>query len=125
YGMNCDGKPTSNCYLDDPYEGEMFTVWLYLYCPISQEDRNQLWINKRNKLQSVIYDSPSGPITVQRGWWFSSHEQWKYLELPYLTASPTNRRIFMNGERARTVHSANKKIPGLYASVTDVCPAGR
>ncbi len=30
---------------------------------------------KRAKLQSVDYETPNGPITCQRGWWFSSHEQ--------------------------------------------------
>lgn len=125
YGMNCDVKVT-NCYLDDPYEGEMMAVFMYLYSTnLTDSDRQNIWINKRPKLKAVTYDSSYGPITVQEGFWFSSHEQWKYLELPYLTASPTNRRVFMNGERARTHHSREFGIPGLYASVTDVCPAGK
>lgn len=119
YGMNCQ----MDCYLDDPYEGELFAVFLDLYSNIS--NREDIWVAKRAKLQSVTYDSVSGPITVQRGWWFSSHEQWKYLELPYLTASDINKRVFLNGERARTLHSASMAIPGLYASVTDVCPPGQ
>lgn len=125
YGMNCDVKVT-NCYLDDPYEGEMMAVFMYLYSSsLSDSDRQNIWINKRAKLKSVTYQSAMGPITVQEGFWFSSHEQWKYLELPYLTASATNRRVFFNGERARTQHSAANAIPGLYASVTDVCPPGK
>jgi hypothetical protein len=126
YGMNCDGMPWSNCYLDDPYEGEMFAVWMDLYSAWpSPADRESVWVAKRAKLQAVTYQSVMGPVTVQRGWWFSSHEQWKYLELPYLNASSINRRVFLNGERARTLHSAGLSIPGLYASVTDVCPAGQ
>jgi len=126
YGMDCDGQPSSNCYLDDPYEGELFAVFMDLYSHWPNATaRDDVWIAKRAKLQRVEYSTPSGPITVQRGWWFSSHEQWKYLELPYLAASPTNRRVFMNGERARTQHSASLKVPGLYASVTDVCPPGQ
>lgn len=122
YGMNCQ----TNCWLDDPYEGEMFAVWMDLYSTWpNQTDRESVWIAKRAKLQSVTYQSTYGPITVQRGFWFSSHEQWKYLELPYLTASNINKRVFLNGERARTHHSAALKIPGLYASVTDVCPPGQ
>lgn len=124
YGMNCN-PATSNCYLDDPYEGELFAVFMDLYSVWPNEtDRESVWIAKRAKLQSVEYFSKLGPITVQRGFWFSSHEQWKYLELPYLTASKINRRVFLNGERARTQHSAEERVPGLYASVTDVCPFG-
>lgn len=52
-----------------------------------------------------------GPITVQRGWWFSSHEQWKFLELPYLDV-PISKRVFINGEKVRTINSNAKKIPG-------------
>lgn len=53
-------------FLDDPYEGELF-VWfadLFGKWP-SQADREQVWINKRAKLQSVQYISSEGPITVQ------------------------------------------------------------
>jgi hypothetical protein len=90
-----------------------------------------MWVYKRELLQAVKYHTPSGPITVQRGWWFSSHEQvprrvvcrvshvaspndgavqWKYLEMPYLEV-PINKRVFLNGERARTWNSALKGIP--------------
>jgi hypothetical protein len=72
--------------------------------------REKMWVYKRELLQAVKYHTPSGPITVQRGWWFSSHEQWKYLEMPYLEV-PINKRVFLNGERARTWNSALKGIP--------------
>ena len=36
--------------------------------------------------------------------------QWKYLEMPYLEV-PINKRVFLNGERARTWNSALKGIP--------------
>lgn len=120
YGLDC-ANPAGNCFLDDPYEGELFIVFMDLYSNWTNEkERDLIWINKRAKLQSVEFDTPSGPITVQRGWWFSSHEQWKYLELPYLSSSPINRKVFFNGEKARTINSAINHIPGLYASVTDV-----
>jgi hypothetical protein len=111
---------SENCYLDDPYEGELFTFFLDLYGQWENDtERELLWMNKRNKLQSVDYSTPFGSITVQRGWWFSSHEQWKYLEMPYFDI-PINYAIFMNGERARTWNSVLKSIPGLFASVTGV-----
>lgn len=120
YWMSCQ----VGCYLDDPYEGEMMTVFLYLYSHWNNAtERNMLWVQKRAMLQSVDFVSPIDDgevITVQRGFWFSSHEQWKYLALPYLTASPINRRVFLNGERARTRNSNAVGIAGLHASVTDV-----
>ena len=68
------------CYLDDPYEGELLAVFIDLFSEWSRdEDRDQIWVVKRPLLQSVDYETPKGKITVQRGWWFSSHEQWKYL----------------------------------------------
>jgi hypothetical protein len=60
-------------------------------------------------------------ITVQRGWWFSAHEQWKYMMLPYVDI-PINKRVFYNGERARSWWSAINNIPGLYASVNGLAP---
>lgn len=108
------------CYLDDPYEGELFAVFMYLYGRWHDiHEAENIWIYKRGMLQSVDYPTPHGPITCQRGYWFSAHEQWKYLELPYMDID-INRRVFMNGERARTWNSALNYIPGLYASVNDV-----
>jgi len=95
--------------------------WMDLYAPWpNKEERETIWPRRREKLVSVDYHAGSnGDITVQQGYWFSSHEQWKYMELPY-TDVPINNRVFLNGERARTWNSALLGIPGLYASVTDV-----
>jgi hypothetical protein len=121
YWMSCN-PAVDACYLDDPYEGEMFAVFIYLYSRWdNQTERNQIWVQKRAKLQAVTFVTADRQnITVQRGWWFSSHEQWKYLELPYQTASPINNKVFLNGERARTHYSNMVGIAGLHASVTDV-----
>jgi len=115
------------CWLDDPYEGEMMTFFLDLYGNWSgiESQREDLWKLKRPKLQLVEYQlfppyvEEAQNITVQRGWWFSSHEQWKYLELPYFD-SDINKRVFLNGERARTWNSAAHQYPGMFASVTNV-----
>jgi hypothetical protein len=116
---------TAGGYLDDPYEGELFAFFLDLYTEWSNpSDREFLWLVKRAKLQRAEYPSSQGPISVQRGWWFSSHEQWKYLELPYLSV-PINKRVFLNGERARVWNSVEKRIPGLFASVTNVTKSNR
>lgn len=154
--LNCT---IDTCYLDDPYEGELF-VWLTdLYSDwaalnYSSSERDLVWQFKRfpdessttvqvrltanlaanYKVWSSILRvvlSPSNEVlpphhhTVSSGtqmlisqwigWWFSSHEQWKYLELPYLD-SDINARVFRNGERARTIFSAMNQYPGLFAS---------
>jgi len=114
--------PGDSCYLDDPYEGEMMTVFMDFYCDWSgrEMERPQLWVVKRPMLQVAEYAiDATRSITVQKGYWFSAHEQWKYLELPYVD-SQINRRVFLNGERARTWNSALLGYTGMFASVTDV-----
>eukprot|EP00042_Codosiga_hollandica_P019315 m.59418 g.59418 ORF g.59418 m.59418 type:complete len:517 (-) comp49239_c0_seq4:61-1611(-) len=105
----------------DPYEGELFTWFLDLMTEWQNpEERELMWIGKRSMLQAVNYTTHSGEnITVQRGFWFSSHENWKLSMLPYLDIDICN-RIFANDERARSVHSAENNIAGLYACVNDV-----
>lgn len=88
-----------NYYLDDPYEGELFTWMITLFCKdqFSEKEIDFLWTDKRNKLQSaeLTVDSKKTSITVEKGWWFSSHEQWKLLFLPY-HLSPTYKRVMIN-----------------------------
>lgn len=97
---------------------------------LTNEERNRIWINKRPKLVRVEYNTttPSSNIdpkrvTVQQGYWFSSHEQWKYFYLPYLDVE-IQRRLFINGEKVRVYHSSVYGIPGLYASVASSAPVG-
>lgn len=133
----------NNGLLNDPYEGELFTWWLYLFGSVPKNQRGLLWETKRPNLLAVNYtgsvvnttssyhnsqnysglpviDPISKPITVQKGFWFSSHEQWKILEMPYLDI-PIVRRVFHNAERVRTCNSvAMGKNAGMFASVNDV-----
>jgi len=110
-----DCKPY--CYLDDPYEGELFASILYLLCDLPAADQEMIWQVKRKKLLRNEFKVPgrSEVITVQKGWWFSSHEQWKYLYLPY-TMTSIHQRLMKNNERARTWNSWARNIPGLYAA---------
>lgn len=111
---------TANGYLDDPYEGELFTFFMDLFSTWpTPDEREKVWEYKRALLQRSEFQSPSGNITVQKGWWFSSHEQWKFMVLPYLDVEAP-RRVFMNGERARTLFSSMSNTPGLHASTNDV-----
>ena len=58
----------TNATLDDPYEGELFTWWLYFYSDLSKQDKELLWEVKRAKLVNVEYNKGGvGPITVQEG----------------------------------------------------------
>ncbi|KAK4688414.1 hypothetical protein P7C73_g1696, partial [Tremellales sp. Uapishka_1] len=134
---------TAQPYLNDPFEGELFTWFLYLYSPVLNDtDRDQLWVQKRPQLIATEYSgsvvnvsasdvnavnytgapivTPYSPnITVQKGFWFSAHEQWKILEMPYLD-DPLFRRVFHNAERARTCDAKLIGNPGMFASVNNV-----
>lgn len=58
----------TNSTLDDPYEGELFTWWLYFYSDLPKQDKELLWEVKRAKLVNVEYNKGGvGPITVQEG----------------------------------------------------------
>ncbi|KAF4975734.1 hypothetical protein FZEAL_7510 [Fusarium zealandicum] len=106
-------------YLDDPYEGELLTYFLQFFGRLSSKDKRTLWEYKRPKLEKTEYSKGGiGPITVRKGFWFSSHEIWGQLELPYYDVDIV-RRVFLNGERARTCSSVVTKSPGLYASVNN------
>lgn len=55
-----------------------------------------MWTDKRNKLKSINYiTSKLKQITVEKGWWFSAHEQWKHLFMPYQDV-PIYREIMEN-----------------------------
>jgi hypothetical protein len=78
----CEGHTN---LLDDPYEGELVTWWLYFFGGFSSAEKLKLWEVKRAKMVSVEWnEGGKGPVTVLRGFWFSAHEQWKVLEMPYL-----------------------------------------
>jgi hypothetical protein len=129
--------------LNDPYEGELVTWWLYFYGNLSSAEKDDLWNVKRPQLRSVEYSGSTvntsyvqsvaanytglpvvsesiGPITVQEGFWFSSHEQWKVLQMPYYD-DPLVKRLFVNAERVRTCNSVLMgQNAGLFASVNNV-----
>lgn len=113
------------CYLDDPYEGELFTMFLDLFGNWSRYpvgERDKLWPPKRAKIEKVRFHSRVGEIEVERGWWHSAHEKWKYMELPYFD-NPLINRLFLNGERARTHFSAQNAYPGLFAAAANYSEA--
>jgi hypothetical protein len=53
--------------------------------------------------------------------WFSTHEQWKLLLLPYQARElPLVQKVFLNAEKARVFDAYSSGIPGLMASINDV-----
>ncbi|MBI4971211.1 MAG: 6-phosphogluconolactonase, partial [Candidatus Omnitrophica bacterium] len=123
---NVNAAPSQENYLSntnflaDPYEGELFTFFITLFGRWKDaKEADKVWANQRPNLKPSDFKTPQGRLTTLKGFWFSSHEMWKYLILPY-TDDPTVRQIFENGERARTWNSALNKIPGLFASAHDV-----
>ena len=127
--MKVDQSSRSTLSLIISLSGELMAYFMDLYAPwntynYSIEERNRIWVSKRDRLVRDEYNTTvessnvaQKQITVQRGFWFSSHEQWKYFYLPYRDID-LHRRLFINGEKVRVFHSAQNGIPGLYASVT-------
>ena len=129
-------------YLNDPYEGELFAWFLYLYTDLPEADKEALWVAKRPQLVEVTYNGsvvnvtasdnslvnytdaaivkPFSPsITGQQGYWFSAHEQWKVLEMPYFDVDIV-KRFFHNCERIRTCNARLIGDPGMFASTDNL-----
>ncbi|RDB22231.1 hypothetical protein Hypma_010743 [Hypsizygus marmoreus] len=114
-GLNSSGNP----YINDPYEGQQFMFYLYLFGDLSQTEKDALLAFKRPQLVSVDWSYPGyKSITVQKGFWFSAHENWGWMQLPY-TDIPLMKDLFENMERVRTCNSRATKNPGMFASVNN------
>ncbi|MBP7828663.1 MAG: hypothetical protein KA248_01960 [Kiritimatiellae bacterium] len=115
-------NPKPGYWLDDPFEGELLLVLMALHGRWPDPDAaERIWRNRRWERRE--YETPEGLVTVGRGFRFSSHEQWKYLVLPY-TDVDLARRILANEEKARTWYSRREEIPGLLASANDTSEEG-
>jgi hypothetical protein len=74
-------------------------------------------------------------IEVMSGFWFSAHENWGWMQLPYTDvplmkwisflrhlgddADAVGSAIYQNMERARTCNSHAESNPGMYASINN------
>jgi len=114
--------------LRDPFEGELMIMFQTLLADSvkdSDKANDNLWKKVKKVVAAVEYSGPevphsgetlpNGPITVQRGWRFSAHEQWKFLQLPYLD-NDLARRVFLNAERARSWDARLRALPGMMAA---------
>jgi len=114
--------------LRDPFEGELMIMFQTLLADgvadNAKANRN-LWRKVKRSVVVKEYSGPAvrhsnetlpkGPITVQAGWRFSAHEQWKFLVLPYLD-NDLARRVMQNAERARSWDARLRALPGMMAS---------
>jgi hypothetical protein len=112
-GQNFADSHEGGC-LDDPYEGEMLIVWMTLLNRTAMAD---VWKAKHAK--ALFFKG----AMVQQGFWFSAHEQWKYVFLPY-SLLPFQHAILLNGEKARTSYANECGFSGMFASVTNVTRNG-
>merc|ERR1712008_507922 len=111
-----------------PFEGELMIMFQTLLADgvaDSAKANRNLWKKVKRSVFVKEYSGPrrphsdetlpNGPITVQAGWRFSAHEQWKFLVLPYLDSNLA-RRVMQNAERARSWDARLRALPGMMAS---------
>jgi hypothetical protein len=103
-------------WLDQPFFGELMTLFMTLFS--AWEDPSapaEIWADKT--VEPAVYHTRNGQsITVCRGIWYSAIEMSHLLYLPYVDV-PLVRELVRSGEAARTVHSNEHGIPGLYSMV--------
>ena len=102
--------------LTDPFEGELMVMFISLFSPdLSNTEKQAMWANKFINTRNY-YKTSGEAVTVVEGWAFSSHEQWKFLVLPYFDY-PMARELFLNGEKVRADFSNRNQFRGFFASV--------
>lgn len=110
--------------LGDGYEGELMELFITLFGSLSPNQVDALWAYKQTNeaVRRTAIDIAAGTNTfaVEQGYRFSSHEMWARLQFPYLDDQRL-RRLFVNGEKARTRYSAAHSIPGLMAAAARPC----
>ncbi|HEU5057962.1 MAG TPA: hypothetical protein VFU21_15630 [Kofleriaceae bacterium] len=107
---------TSGYLIEDAYEGLLLVHFADLmgrWRGQAAGGRDAVWRTPRRTPASFRHRGKR--ITVVEGHWFSSHEDWGFLILPYRDL-PVADRLFENAQRARTQFSARRGLSGLFAS---------
>jgi hypothetical protein len=101
--------------LDDAYEGTMLVHFADSFGDWTgvEEGRDAMFATPRR--EPATYAAGTQPVSVVKGHWFSSHEDWGFMILPTRDL-PIADRLFVNGQRARTQHAARMGHTGLFAS---------
>jgi hypothetical protein len=116
--------PSQNTYsnnqhdylLDDAYEGTMLVHFADAFGDWSGNAAGREAMFATPRRTPATYDKlGKQPVTVVKGHWFSSHEDWGFMILPTRDL-PVADRLYVNGQRARTQYAAKKGYTGLFAS---------
>ncbi len=116
-------RPGKNRYrnkgylIEDAYEGLLLVHFADLmgrWPRGTRAGREAVWREPRRK-PARFRTRGGADITVVEGHWFSSHEDWGFLVLPYRDL-PVADRLFTNAQRVRTQYSARRGLSGLFAS---------
>jgi len=104
-------------YLDDAYEGLLLNHFADLMGVWSRAPggKEAIWQNPHR--QPAVYQKLDQPLTLVKGYWMSSHEDWGFLVLPYRDV-PVANALFENEQKVRTGWSAMHGWPSLFASTT-------
>lgn len=123
------GTPIPTGHDPMPWDQEPFSYFVDLFgnwetAGFGAAERDKLWEDKKRHAGIVKARlwTREGAIDVLKGWHFSSHELWKYLQLP-LRNIPCSRNVLHQCEKARTSWAAAHFVPGLCASCSS--PTGR
>jgi hypothetical protein len=96
--------------LDDAYEGLMLVHLADLFGDwrgIPQQDRDAVWARPRRRPATYRFNDEAGRrrrITVSQGYWFSSHEEWGNLALPFRD-EPVADQLFVHAQKVRAAHA--------------------
>jgi hypothetical protein len=101
--------------IEDAYEGLLLVHFADLMGDWRNHPagRDAVWREPRRKPAS--FRDGGERITVAEGHWFSSHEDWGFLVLPFRDV-PIADRLYSNGQAVRTRYSARNGYSGLFAS---------
>jgi len=100
--------------LIDQFEGELMVYFMTLFGDLTVSEIDSIW--QGQSIKAVEYTGFADQVyTVIEGWHFSSHEQWKYLVLPYLDDSLV-REYYANAEKVRADYSNVRGFDGFFAS---------
>ncbi len=106
-------------HVDMPFDHELVAMFAYLYANWTEfggdEAIMKMWSYITANMKKVNYSIDGQRIEVEMGHAFGSMERMKYLMLPYLDV-PIDEKVFIDGEIARTHHSAVNEIPGLFTT---------
>jgi hypothetical protein len=117
-GQNSYFNNVPGYFLDDACEGLMMCHFADLFGDWSGQEagKDALWAEPRS-LPARYVTAGGRALTAVQGNWFSSHEQWGFAFLPFRDL-PVADALFKNAQKVRTWHSADRRIPGLFASTT-------